>query len=300
VALVSLIFALQLSAVVPGERVTVRAEPGLERQAARVAKLAAADLADDEADVPDLPRLDRVEVRLVKHAADIAAAAPEGLGAPDWAVGTAYPEHGVVVVAARARNGDLLDVERTLAHELAHMVLDHALGGANVPRWLTEGFAYLHSSDFSLARAATLTGAVIGGHVQPLWKLENAFPAREDEAALAYAESYDFVAFLAQRGRWGFRDFLAELAHGSGLDAASRHALGRRFVDVEAEWLESLRSRYLWTFVGLGGAAVWVLGAVLLVLGWLRRRRQKRRKLEEWAIEEDETTPTGVPPAPSR
>lgn len=283
----TLVLRLILTIVLPGERVTVRAEAGLEKQASDVAARAPADLARIEADLEGLPRLGAIEVRLVKHAEDIGAAAPPGRGAPSWAIGTAYPEDGVVVVAARGRDGDILDVRRTLAHELAHMALDRAVGGENVPRWLTEGFAYRHSSDFSLARATTLTAAVIGNHIEPLWRLETAFPAREDEAALAYAESYDFVAFLVERDPGAFRRFLAALAGQSGLDAAARDTFGRRFVDLEAEWIDSLRGRYLWTFVGVGGALVWVLGAFLLVVGYWRRRRDMRRTLASWAIEED-------------
>jgi len=287
-----------LSVVVPGERVTVRAEPGLERQAHRLAERAPRDLAAIEADLDGLPRVEHVEVRLVRHAEDIAGVAPDGHGAPEWAIGTAYPDEGVVVVAARGRNGDVLDMDRTFAHELAHMALDRSLGGENVPRWLTEGFAYRHSSDFSVSRAATLTSAVVANQILPLWRLENAFPAREDAAALAYAESFDFVAFLAHRGRWqddrddgdpsAFRDFLADLARGQSPDGAARQAFGRRLVDLENEWVDSLRGRYLWIPVGLGGALLWALGAVLLVIGWWRRRGQKRRTLARWAIEESE------------
>jgi hypothetical protein len=266
--------------------VVVRAEAGLERQARRAAEQAPHDLRRIEADLAG-PHLDGVEIRLVKHMEDIAAAAPAGRGAPGWAVGTAYPDDGVVVVAHRGRNGELLDAERTLTHELAHLALDRYLGHGRVPRWLTEGFAYLHSSDVSTARYATLVGAAIGGHLMRLWELEYAFPAREDEADLAYAQSYDFVAFLAHRGKWqGFRRFLGELAGGASLDDAAQTAFGRRLVDLEKEWLESLRDRYFLLPFAMGGAALWALGAVLLVLGWWRRRRQARATLERWEVEE--------------
>jgi hypothetical protein len=278
--------AIELGVTIEGPRVTVRAEVGLERQAREAAAEAPKHLAEIEADLDGLPRVQHVEVRLVKHAEDIADAAPPGRGAPEWAVGTAYPDAGVVVVAARGRGGELLDMDRTLSHELAHMALDKTFGENPVPRWLTEGFAYLHSSDFSLARAATLTGAVIGRKLVPLWQLEHAFPAREDEAALAYAESYDFVAWAASHDPWGYRRFLAVLSTGVTLDEASRQSFGRRWVDIQDEWLASLRDRYLWTFVGAGAALLWVFGAVLLVLGWWRRRKQARATLRRWELEE--------------
>ena len=280
---------------------TVRAERGLETLAARLAEQAPGDLARIAADLDGLPGLEAVEVRVVKASEDLASVAPAGRGAPDWAVGLAYPDHGVVSVAARGRDGTLLDPSGTLTHELAHMALSRALAGRET-RWLTEGFAYLHERDVSLERYATLVGATLSGRLMRLWELEASFPAREDAAHLAYAQSYDFVAWLAHRGRWSderddgdrsaMRRFLGEIAAGRSLDAASQTAFGLRLVDLEAEWLDSLRSRYLLLPIGAVGALVWVLGALLLVIGWWRRRRQARRTLARWQEEEERGPPT--------
>lgn len=285
-----------LPVVVPAGRVTVRAEAGLEPQARELASRAAVHLARIESDLVGLPRVEHVEVRVVKRQGDLAAVAPPGRGAPPWASGLAYPNEGVVSLAARDRQGHLLDMERTLAHELAHMALDRALGEGGVPRWLTEGFAYLHSSDSSFGRAATLFGAVVRGAIIPIHELEHRFPAAEDEVALAYAQSYDLVAYLARRGasaesdddgdRSAFRQFLARLAGGESLDGAALAAYGRTILQLEDEWLASLRSRYLWYPIGALGAFLWVVGGVLLFVGWLRRRRQMRHRLRQWEAEE--------------
>ncbi len=289
-----LVLALQLPVTAQAPRVTVHAEAGLEGVAVRVAGDASRGLARIEADLPSLPRWASIEVRIVKHQDDLGAAA--GRRVPAWAVGLAFPDEGILVVAARGKRGELLDMDRTLQHELAHLALGKAFAGARVPRWLTEGFAYLHSSDVNLARAATLVGALVAGRIQPLSVLEATFPAEENEAQLAYAHAYDMVAWMARRGRWSderddgnpaaFRQFLTELAGGASLDDAARAAFGRRMVDLEAEWLASLRDRYLVLPLAFGGAALWGLGGVLLTLGWLRRRRISRRTLARWEIEE--------------
>jgi len=288
-------------------RVTVRAEEGLAEQAEQAERLAPAALGMIETDLEGLPRVERVEVRLVKHAESIAGAAPSGRGAPEWASGTAYPDEGVVVVAMRGRDGSLLDWQRTLTHELAHLALGRALGGRE-PRWLTEGFAWLHSMDASMDRATTLFAAVMAGRVRPLWEIEQTFPAEENAASLAYAESYDFVAWMARRGRWSderddgdrsaFRKFLAEISDGSDIEAAALSAFGRRMADLETEWGDSLRDRYLWVPLGFAGGLLWVLGALLLVIGWLRRRHQGRAIMRRWEAEEEAEFPDG-PPGPS-
>jgi len=175
------------------------------------------------------------------------------------------------------------------------MALDAALGD-RAPRWLHEGFAYLHSSDWSFARLRTLTGMAWSGNVIPIHELDYRFPAREHEASRAYAESYDFVVFLAQRGRypdhrddgdrWTFRAFLAAIADGLDAYGAAREAYNASLDELFQEWYQTLRQRYLLLPVGMVALGVWVFAAILLVLGFLRRRRQNRRKLALWEAEE--------------
>jgi hypothetical protein len=280
---------------VEAQGLTVRGEAGLEKVAERVARKAPRALAGILKDLPQLRRPPRVEVRLVKRAQDIKLAAPAGYSAPEWAAGVAYSRVGVVVVATR-RGADSINVERVVVHELAHMALGAALGD-RAPRWLHEGFAYLHSSDWSFARFRTLTGMAWSGNVIPIADLDHSFPAREHEASRAYAQSYDFVVFLARRGRypdkhddgdrWTFRAFLAEIAAGKNAHAAAKEVYNATLDELFEEWYQSLRQRYLLLPVGLLTLAIWVIAAILLVLAYLRRRRQGRRKLAMWDEEEE-------------
>ena len=276
-------------------RITVRAEAGLERPAQKLAESAEAALARIAGDLPGLPVPRAIEVRLVTHAAELAAVAPAGRGAPAYAVGVAYPDLGVVSVALR-RGADQLDAAATLRHELAHVALGAALG-PRVPRWLHEGFAYQHSAEWSWDRMETLAGMSWLGGVIPFHELDRAFPEAELPAHRAYAESYDFVGFLARRGRyedreddgdrWPFRHFLAAIAGGGTVDAAARQAFGRPIAELFEEWRADLGKRYLLMPVGLFGLALWILVALLLVLAWRRRRKQNRIRLTQWEAEEE-------------
>jgi hypothetical protein len=277
-------------------RISFTAEPGLEASARRLAPGAEAALARIEADLEGLPRVGRVEVRLVHHAESLDRVAPPGHGAPAWAVGVAWPDVGVVAVAAQQVDGTLVDLRSTLAHELAHMALERALGATRVPRWLHEGFAYQHSAEFEWGRAETLGGALFRGALLPIDALETSFPARHDAVALAYAESYDFVSYLAMRGRWPdthddgdrwpFRSFLQHVAHGESIDHAADAAFGRHLAELDAEWIETLRARYVWYPIAALGGFFWVLMAVLAMLGWHRRSRQMRARLAQMGAEE--------------
>ncbi|MCB9564633.1 MAG: hypothetical protein H6708_29970 [Kofleriaceae bacterium] len=282
--------AIPLPVTVRAGRIIVRAEAGLDGMAARVAARADDELRAIETDLAGLPTPPVAEIRLVHDAADLGRAAPPGRGAPGWAAGVAYPDVGVVVVATY-RGPSSIDVQGTVDHELAHLALGAALGPA-APRWLHEGFAWLHSSDWSLDRTQTLTGMAWFGGTIPLTELEIGFPLEEAPASRAYAESYDFVAFLARRGRWPdakddgdrypFQVFLAQTAATGDVDVAAQRAFGRPLQQLFDEWDADLKSRYMFVPIGLFLGGLWVFASLLLFLGWRRRRRQYRKSLAEW------------------
>jgi hypothetical protein len=282
--------AVPLPIVIERARITVRAESGLESVARRLANASGDHLAEIALDLPDLETPRDVEILVVDDAADMNSVAPGGRRVPTWAAGVAFPDLGIVIVAMR-RQGRPLDIDEVLHHELAHLALGAALG-PSVPRWLHEGFAYQHSAEWSWDRTETLAGMAWGGGVIPLDELERGFPAEELPASRAYAESYDFVGFLARRGRWEdasddgdrfpFRRFLTLIARGEDPDLAASHAYGRPLKALFDEWREDLSRRYLLLPAGVFAALIWIVASILLVLAFLRRRRQNRRRLADW------------------
>ena len=284
---------LALPVVVDRGSIHVRAAAGLERQARRLADRAARDLARIAADLDGLPHPATVEIRLVEQTSQLSAVSPPGRGAPRWAAGVAFPDVGVVALALR-RGGQMHDVDKTLAHELAHLALGAAIPDA--PRWLHEGFAWQQAPDLDLGRLETLAGMAWFGGTRPLAELERGFPAAEAPASRAYAQSYDFVGFLADRGRWPdaaddgdrwpFRRFLRALGAGRSLDEAAVDAYGATMDDLFHEWKSSLVRRYMLVPASVFASFLWVLAAFLLVLGWWRRKRRSRAKMAAWDAED--------------
>ena len=84
----------------PGKgRIAVSYEPGLESVAESLRDNAESALAQISADLVDLPVPRHVRIQVVRDAAALASVAPEGRGAPPWAIGVAYPDLGVISVA---------------------------------------------------------------------------------------------------------------------------------------------------------------------------------------------------------
>jgi hypothetical protein len=78
-----------------------------------------------------------------------------------------------------------------------------------------------------------------------------------------------------------------EIARTSDVDAAAVRAFGRPVSQLFAEWEEDLRSRLMFAPVGLFALGLWLLAAILLVLGWARRKRQGRATMARWAKEDE-------------
>lgn len=285
---------IALPVVIERTGLVIRAEAGMGKLARQVADASPGYLEEISSDLVDLDVPKHIEIRLVHKSSSLPDVAPPGHGAPSWAAGVAYSSFGVVSVA-HSSGTELNDVLSVTAHELSHLALGAALHD-RAPRWLNEGFAYLHSSDWSMARMQVLTGMAWSGNTIPLANLDSSFPAAEIEVHKAYAQSFDFVAFLARRGRyidkdddgdrWPFRNFLAHIADGRTTDEAARKAFGASLSSLYGEWYEDLRSRYMLVPASLFGLFVWSFAALLLVIGYWRKSRTTKRILAIWEAEE--------------
>lgn len=121
-------------------------------------------------------------------------------------------------------DGALLD--RTLPHELCHLVLTEWFGDAPSPLYLQEGLAMLAESGPQVDRLVLAGSAAATGKALPLEELltRQEYPAQD--RALFYAEVYSFVAYLHERlTARQFADALAELKAGNALNEALHRAL---------------------------------------------------------------------------
>lgn len=209
---------------------------------------------------------------------------------PGYASGGAVPPAGVVLLTLTEPESFMrADLSTTLAHELSHIALHRAVNGVNVPRWFSEGVAVQQSEESSFARIRSLWEGTLRGNLVPFDALAVAFPANHADADLAYAESADFVGFMLagsdERGR--FRALLRELASGQVFGEAVQRAYHVDLGYMEREWRATLTQRFgRWPMLFMGLTSLWVLGAVLLVVGYARARARHRSTLRRWAIEE--------------
>jgi hypothetical protein len=191
------------------------------------------------------------------------------------------------------------DMNRVLTHELSHVALERAVRGAAVPRWFSEGVAVHQAGESSLTRIETLWNATLRGKLLSLAELSNAFPVSHSQIDLAYAQSADFVGFMLdghdERGH--FQSLLKELANGRPFADAVQSTYHVPLSYLEREWRAGLQRHYgRWPALFMGLTFVWVLGAALLGVAFVRTRLRHHATLRRWAIEEAPILSAPPPP----
>lgn len=242
--------------------------------------------------VPRLSRALRVPAggALDVYVVDSAAFARIQPGAPpDWADGTAWPLDGLVFLhEPRSRPGMADPLEQVLDHELVHVLLGRAFAPARPPRWLQEGVAQLYAGEVGPDVALTLGQAAGLGGLPPLGWLAGRWPADALQARLAYAQSADFVAWLAgEHGEDVVPRLVDEVRGGKDLAAAVEAVTGRPLAAVEADWRDRWVESWGWLRV-LADSSLWLgIAGLLVVVGWWRRRRRAQARLRRWEAEEE-------------
>lgn len=135
-------------------------------------------------------------------------------------------------------------IERTLAHEYAHMVIHRLASGAKVPAWIDEGYARIAEGRSRAEMDAVLVE--LGGQaaLAPLDWLAKPFVTIRDpiDARRAYAQAGSFAAFLAEGySTRAIGRFIKNLGTTDDVEHAFRRAFG---VDVDTafeRWKNTIR-----------------------------------------------------------
>ncbi len=144
------------------------------------------------------------------------------------------------------------DLIRVLHHEMVHAAFDAEAPRVVLPAWMNEGIAEwfearaLGKRGLSSYERHVLEDAGKAGQLFSLQQLSVPTLAgfSTNAAALAYLESYGFIAYLVDaHGENKLVRFWSALFQSRSLERASRRAYGRDFEDLEARYFKSLGVR---------------------------------------------------------
>ncbi len=213
---------------------------------------------------------------------------------PPWAAGAARPDQRRIVVGVTAE-GRRQDRVRTLSHELMHVAVASAAGGAQVPRWFDEGASRLFAGEHGDDDLGLLARARLGDRLPPLQALVEGFPAASEDAALAYAASARAVRLVEEQGGpRAVARVLAAVRGGAPFDDALQDATGRRTWQLSKDVGRSISLLHAWVVVVKDLEFAMALAAVLAVVGGAQARRRMRRRLIDLVDDPARDPPAGV------
>ncbi len=224
------------------------------------------------------------EIRIGRGRAEYEALALPGGAPPPWAVAVAYPAHGIVLLDSLSLHTPEGPI--TLRHELAHVALGQI--GRTWPRWFQEGLAqHLTGERIAITHYAALFRAVAQQHLYEFEDLAGSWPDRRADVEIAYAQSADFVAYLASHhGPAAMGQLLDGVAAGEAFELAFGKAFRSSLMVEENAWREGLATRFGWLPLTTSMQLVWLLAPALCVVAYVRRRRQQAARLAAMSAEE--------------
>jgi len=202
---------------------------------------------------------------------------------PDWGIGLAAGGRRIVIDAWRS---DRLDrpLGEVLLHELAHTLMAQATGPASLPRWFHEGVAQYVSGEWRLRDTISL---MLEG-VPDLDDLERGFAGPFPAADRAYRAALLAIRFLvARHGQDVLPQLLLATRRTGDFAAAFAQVTGESLPQFAAAFHRHHRLRFGWLLLLTRWPGLFVLMAVVLLVGLAGRRWRDRRRLRQMEQEED-------------
>ena len=209
-------------------------------------------------------------------------------GVPSWAAGYAVPaERTAVVRLALSRQYPYGTPESVLAHEITHLALHDAVGDG-LPLWFEEGVATWASRQWRLEDMMILSAQFLTEDLPTLDRLDPEFHSTAGEADQAYAASFAFVSWSANRYGQGFPGEVIRRTRWRPFALAWEAAGGESLERSEREWRRASLIRFRWLPILTASGTLWLAVLLVAFLAWWRKRSRIALLREAWERETPE------------
>lgn len=206
-----------------------------------------------------------------------------GPSVPDWGAGVAIPHRNLIVIKSPLILRGEKSLGELVAHEFSHIALARRLKRHQGPRWLNEGMAMYLSAEWGWSDNLSVSWAVVLGAIIPLREIENLNRFEKDIAQVAYSESYlAFKYFIDTYGKSSLNILLDRIAAGASPDRAFIAAIGMRYAGFEREFSAYLHGRYNMLTLIFDSNLLWIMMALVVVVGFILSRLRRKKRLEEF------------------
>lgn len=218
-------------------------------------------------------------------------------GLPKWSGAYAVPAMRTLVMKSPRWDRPETDFNKTLIHEMVHLLLHERIKGQPAPRWLDEGLALFYEEPKDWDYPLALSKALFTRSLIPLDQIDAVLSFHPSQAALAYQESYSVVTyFLSLYDLDGLQILLDGLRARASLQTIFVRATGSPFSAFEQEWQRYVQDRYSYHWLSEWDTFLWLFILVLAAAAFLWIRRRNRRTVQAWAEPQEAAPAAGSAP----
>ena len=200
---------------------------------------------------------------------------------PDWSAAVAVPGRRIIVSPLA---GQKYAIDRIIAHEIVHVVIEDAVRGKYVPRWFHEGCAERWSGEWGLRGELYMSLMVVRGNLLSFQDIQDVFSRGSLEAGLAYDQAMLAVRRLvAGYGDRAIPRILEGMRGGKEFQGAFLDATGDSVGEFERDYLAFPHDRYGVRMLITLLPGTWTVIMLLFLIVYVVKRRRAKRKLTEWA-----------------
>jgi len=212
---------------------------------------------------------------------------------PDWSAAAAMKGGRIVLTPLE---GNKIEMEKILAHEIVHVVINDAVRDKYVPRWFHEGCAELYSGQWGFRNELYMSWMVVRGNLLSFQDIQDVFSRGSLDAGLAYDQAMIAVRRLvAMYGEKTLPRLLSSMREEKEFRGAFRYATGYSPEEFERDYLSFLKDTYGVKMLVTLLPGTWTAMMALFLAVYLVKRRRAKRKLEAWNALENATGPRIAP-----
>ncbi len=229
----------------------------------------------------------KINIKVANSMDEYEAMQPEGMKAPTWSVGIAYPKRRLIVLRGDPNHGPD-EILKTFRHELAHIFL-YNYSEVRIPVWFSEGFSMYFESEGGILRSFSLIRQAFANEYIDIDKLEDGFPDNPVDIHNAYLTSSEFFSFLLSRiNEEGLYKVFEYIKEGNDIRFAIFRVSGKTLSEMELEFKKSARFRYAWLPVITSSTTLWILLTLFFVYVFIIKQRRTDLKLAAMRKEEEQ------------
>lgn len=209
---------------------------------------------------------------------------------PYWVAGYASPSDNRIVIRYKNIGSyPYLNLRSVLKHELSHIFLYRIckVNNVSVPKWFDEGLAMYVEKKWDLQDYYQASIRSIILQPIPLEKLRFYFPTEEQEAKIAYVESFSFINYLMHKNGDDFlNEVINRLIKGEDFEKIILTLTKKTIEENERDWHNAIFKYYKWIPIVASTGFLWIIITLFTFFFYWKKRKKDQLIVKKWQEEE--------------